>query len=158
MGPSLSPQKVAHLGRHVALPEGCPLRDPAITTAFQQQMQGAGSFSQQLADHAMDRPDAIAWLHQAAAQAKPFLRPWVMEILFVLGAHKTCRFGDIERGLGISSKVLASRLKDLIEAGHITRRIEPTTPVTIEYELTKVGRATAALASPLFAHLNLIQG
>lgn len=80
-----------------------------------------------------------------------------MEILFVLGAHGSLRFSELERGLHISSKVLAERLKDLIEAGHIERRIEATTPVTISYRLTKTGRATAALATPLFAHLNLLQ-
>ena len=157
MGQALPVEKVRYLGRDVEPPVGCPLREAGIAADFTQLVRHAGRFSQDLGDHAMRRDDATAWLHQAAAQARPMLRPWVMELLFVLGAHEQARFSELEHGLGISSKVLAARLKDLIDAGHIERQVQASTPVTITYRLTKTGRATAALAAPLFTHLNLLQ-
>lgn len=158
MGPSLSAAKVQHLGRSIQPPEGCPLQDPALAADFSALMRHAGRYSQDLGDHAMQRGEAaMAWLHQAAAQARPMLRPWVMELLFVVGAHGQARFSELEQGLGISSKVLAARLRDLVADGHVARHVTDTTPVTITYSLTKTGRATAALAAPLFTHLNLLQ-
>ena len=128
--------------------------------AFQDLLRAAGAFSNRVAEHTKARgaEQATAWLHQAAAQARPMLRPWVMELLFVIGAHGEARFSELEAGLGISSKVLAARLKDLVDAGHVERRVEADTPVRITYTLSKTGRATAALATPLFTHLNLLQG
>lgn len=157
MGPSLPVEKVHHLGRAIQPPAGCPLQDAGIAADFAELVRHAGRFSQDIADHALRRgPEATEWLHHAAEQARPMLRPWVMELLFVLGAHGQARFGELESGLGISSKVLAARLKDLIESGQVEREVTATTPVTITYRLTKSGRATAALASPLFTHLNLM--
>jgi DNA-binding HxlR family transcriptional regulator len=45
--------------------------------------------------------------------------------------------GDIE---GVSGKVLSARLKRLAEDGIVTRTVMPTTPPSVEYELTALGR------------------
>jgi DNA-binding HxlR family transcriptional regulator len=42
-----------------------------------------------------------------------------------------------------------------MEAGLVDRRVFDEQPVRIEYFLTPHGIETAALAGPLFAHLNL---
>ena|SRR5215475_686167 len=45
--------------------------------------------------------------------------------------------GDVE---GISAKVLSQRLQRLNADGIVDRRVMPTSPPTVEYELTELGR------------------
>lgn len=53
------------------------------------------------------------------------------------------RYSTIKNQLGISSRVLTERLKEL-ESEHIVERtVIPSTPVVIEYELTEKGHALA---------------
>ena len=49
------------------------------------------------------------------------------------------RFDDIQRDLGISRKVLAERLKHLVEAGMLERRRYADRPARSEYVLTRKG-------------------
>lgn len=51
------------------------------------------------------------------------------------------RFCNIEAAIGVSSKVLSERLKDLENEGIVKREIYPETPVRIEYSLTDKGLA-----------------
>ncbi len=51
------------------------------------------------------------------------------------------RYSEIQRALvGISPKVLTTRLRFLEEKKIITRRVFATIPPTTEYELTKLGK------------------
>ena len=49
------------------------------------------------------------------------------------------RFDDFQRDLGISRKVLAERLKHLVEAGMLERRAYSERPARYEYALTEKG-------------------
>jgi DNA-binding HxlR family transcriptional regulator len=49
------------------------------------------------------------------------------------------RFDDLQRDLGISRKVLAERLKHLVEAGMLERRVYSERPPRHEYVLTRMG-------------------
>lgn len=61
---------------------------------------------------------------------------WKLRIIVVLRERKS-RFNELQRTItGISSKVLASELKELELNGFVKRNILPQTPVVIEYELT----------------------
>ncbi len=61
---------------------------------------------------------------------------WKLHIIIAL-MHGKSRFNLLQRTIeGISSKVLASELKDLELNGFIKRRVYTETPVVIEYELT----------------------
>ncbi|KUP04487.1 MarR family transcriptional regulator [Bacillus coahuilensis m2-6] len=51
------------------------------------------------------------------------------------------RFNEIQGSIGISGKVLSDRLKDLEQEGIVERTVIPSTPVMIEYSLTKKGAA-----------------
>ena len=53
------------------------------------------------------------------------------------------RFSTIKNELNISSRVLTERLKELEVEQIVRRTVFPTTPVVIEYELTKKGHALA---------------
>ena len=62
---------------------------------------------------------------------------WKLRIIIAL-IHGKSRFNELQRTIeGISSKVLASELKDLEFNGFIKRYVHTGTPVVIEYELTE---------------------
>jgi DNA-binding HxlR family transcriptional regulator len=64
---------------------------------------------------------------------------WTPKILWYLRAEPR-RFGDLKRDLGrISAKVLTTRLRELESRGIVTRTVMPTSPPTVEYELTEFG-------------------
>lgn len=78
-----------------------------------------------------------------------------MEILFALAVSREARFGELSHLLGgISSRTLSDKLQTLRDEGLVERRVFDEQPVRISYRLTKEGLMTAALATPLFAHLN----
>ncbi|MCX6126977.1 MAG: helix-turn-helix domain-containing protein [Proteobacteria bacterium] len=52
------------------------------------------------------------------------------------------RFGDLKRDLkNVSEKILTQRLRELESLGVIDRRILPTSPPSVEYELTNIGKS-----------------
>ena len=53
------------------------------------------------------------------------------------------RFDDLQRDLGISRKVLAERLKHLVEAGMLERRAYSERPPRHEYALTEMGSSSS---------------
>lgn len=70
-----------------------------------------------------------------------FGKRWTGLIIQVL-LTGTKRFGEIvDRIPNMSDRMLAERLKQLEEAGIVTRNVYPETPVRIEYTLTDKGRA-----------------
>src|ERR1700739_4340842 len=64
-------------------------------------------------------------------------RPWTMHILWVLGHDGPTRFGVLRRKTtGISSRVLAERLRMLEARGFVYRKYEATIPPAVTYGLT----------------------
>ena len=65
---------------------------------------------------------------------------WTPQILWYLKTEPR-RFGDLKRDLGrISAKVLTTRLRELEEKGVVVRKVMHTSPPTVEYALTDLGR------------------
>src|SRR5258705_5721879 len=61
-------------------------------------------------------------------------RPWTMHILWVLGHDGPTRFGVLRRKTtGISSRVLAERLRMLEARGFVYRKYEATIPPAVDY-------------------------
>jgi DNA-binding HxlR family transcriptional regulator len=64
-------------------------------------------------------------------------RPWTLEILWVLSTNGPTRFGALRRSVeGISSRVLAERLRALEEKAFIYREYKPTIPPEVTYGIT----------------------
>lgn len=62
------------------------------------------------------------------------------------------RFNALKRGIdGISQKMLTQTLRSLEADGFVTRRVFATVPVTVEYELTALGRSLNAVLEPVKA-------
>lgn len=65
---------------------------------------------------------------------------WTALIIYQL-LQGTQRFSEIQSAIGISSKVLSDRLKELEKKAIVKREIIPETPVIILYSLTEKGRS-----------------
>jgi DNA-binding HxlR family transcriptional regulator len=73
---------------------------------------------------------------------------WTVLVVGLL-RQRPHRFGQLLRGIdGVSQKMLTQTLRSLESDGLVTRRVEPTVPVTVEYSLTATGQT---LAEPLDA-------
>lgn len=65
---------------------------------------------------------------------------WTPNVLWYLREGPR-RFNELRRDLvGVSAKVLSQRLQRLQADGIVERRVMPTSPPTVEYELTDLGR------------------
>ena len=65
---------------------------------------------------------------------------WTPHIIWYLKAEPR-RFSELKGDIsGVSAKVLSSRLKELEEWGVVLREVMNTSPPTVEYSLTELGR------------------
>lgn len=70
-------------------------------------------------------------------------RRWNGAIVFVL-LQDRARFCELREAIdGITDRMLTERLQELEREGVVARTVVPETPVRVEYELTKKGRALA---------------
>ncbi len=64
---------------------------------------------------------------------------WSASVLLAL-ARGAARFSEVIAAVeGLSARMLTLRLKQLESAGLVSRTVIPTTPVTIDYQLTEQG-------------------
>ena len=76
---------------------------------------------------------------------------WRLALILCL-VQSSKRFNEIQNEItGISSKVLAKELKDLELNDFITRKVYPTTPVSIIYEATGYSRTLKSVLGELSA-------
>ncbi|WP_072391449.1 helix-turn-helix domain-containing protein [Hyphomicrobium sp. CS1GBMeth3] len=74
---------------------------------------------------------------------------WVVLVLSLLEDGPK-RFSALKREIdGISQKMLSQTLRALEQDGLLTRRAFPTVPVTVEYELTALGRSLNVAMGPV---------
>lgn len=74
---------------------------------------------------------------------------WVVLVLSLLEDGPK-RFSVLKREIdGISQKMLSQTLRALEQDGFLTRRAFPTVPVTVEYELTSLGRSLNVALAPI---------
>lgn len=154
--PLASMAKAAVL-QHSALARDCPVLDGSARDEYHAAVQAASGFSVACLGFLEGRTpeEKAAWIRTSVAAGRELFQPWSLEILYVVAVLGTARFSELLGLLGLSSRTLSDKLKALQGGGFVERRVLPEQPVRIEYALTRHGRATAALASPLFARLNL---
>jgi DNA-binding HxlR family transcriptional regulator len=76
-------------------------------------------------------------------------RRWLLQVL--VAAHSgAVRFNEFGSAVvGISPRMLSSRLRDLERAGIVERTVIPNSPPGVEYRLTERGRALAPMVEAL---------
>jgi len=65
---------------------------------------------------------------------------WAPNVIwFLIGGPR--RFSELRADIpAVSAKVLSARLKELESIGIVDRTVQPTSPPSVEYELTHLGR------------------
>jgi DNA-binding HxlR family transcriptional regulator len=86
---------------------------------------------------------------------------WTGLVLLAL-QQGTLRFSQLRRQIeGISQKMLTQTLRGLERDGLVARTVYPTVPVTVEYELTALGRslgdAVEVLRTWAYTHIGDLQ-
>ncbi|MEM3656099.1 MAG: helix-turn-helix domain-containing protein [Thermoprotei archaeon] len=77
-------------------------------------------------------------------------KKWSLLVLNEIGLHGEAGYNGILRALdGISPKSLADTLKELQAMGLVQRRVVDTTPLRVNYTLTKNGRTLRQAIIPL---------
>lgn len=57
----------------------------------------------------------------------------------------TKRFGELQRGIGCSQKVLTDNLRELENNGLVSRKVFPEVPPRVEYSMTKLGKTLSPI-------------
>jgi DNA-binding HxlR family transcriptional regulator len=79
-------------------------------------------------------------------------KKWTLQIVAVIGNHKRLRYNEILAKLvGISTKSLADRLKEMKIEGLIKRKAFAEIPPRVEYTLTKEGEELRRAIMPLMS-------
>lgn len=135
----------------------CPVLAGPARAQFLAAAKASNAFSEAVLDFLQKKtaPEQAAWLRVSVDSGRAIFQPWCLELLYVLAVRGRARFSGLQGLLGLSSRTLSDKLHTLREEGFIDREIFDERPIRIEYFPTRHGRRTAALASPLFAHLNL---
>ncbi|MEM3727714.1 MAG: helix-turn-helix domain-containing protein [Candidatus Bathyarchaeia archaeon] len=74
---------------------------------------------------------------------------WNLELLYTLFFKNNVSFSGLKKILGINSRTLSDKLKNLMKNGYIKRLVETGPPIRVEYALTEKGRNVMLLALPL---------
>ncbi len=104
----------------------------------------------------IERQTATGWetiddemCRRATSVVEAVGRRWSSAILLAI-ARGASRFSEITASVdGLSDRMLAVRLRELEHLGLTDRLVEPTTPVTVRYQLTARGRDLLASLQPL---------
>lgn len=73
---------------------------------------------------------------------------WLIRLLGMLSGSRM-RFSELQHNLGISSKTLSARLKEMEREGLVTRTLYAQVPLRVEYELTAKGEELLVIVSEL---------
>lgn len=78
-------------------------------------------------------------------------RRWSGSILrIMLDLDGATRFSDLKNAIpDITDRMLSERLKELEAAGLVTRNVQATTPVKVEYRLTPMGTSLEPVLSTI---------
>lgn len=75
---------------------------------------------------------------------------WKALIIWNLHLHESIRYNELRRMIpGITQKMLTQQLKELEKYGIVERMVHPTTPPSVVYELTELGKGLIPIMSAM---------
>ena len=74
---------------------------------------------------------------------------WNLQILYSLFFKERLNFNIFKKVLGINSRTLSTKLKNLASNNYLERNVTDGPPISVDYSLTERGRDTVLLALPL---------
>ncbi len=87
----------------------------------------------------------------SVARTMDLLGDWWTPLVLREAFYGFRRFDEFQRELGIARNTLSARLRRLVEAGLLEKRVYETTPVRHEYVLTEAGRDFYAVIAAMTA-------
>lgn len=121
-----------------------------VETRMQQTLKGIeDTFKRILEDQELGTRDLKAVIQSLEASFLLLSQKWTLEILYTLFLKTTFGFSGLKKALGVNSRTLSDKLKNLKQYGYIERKVEPGPPLKVEYSLTMKGKNTILLALPL---------
>lgn len=104
-----------------------------------------------IAKHAEDNPDVCKKSYLPIRDTLDLVGgKWKLHIIHAL-ARRPMRFKELQREIGdITSRVLSKELKELEANELINRTVYDTSPVTVEYSLTKYGSSLKPVVTSLY--------
>ena len=102
-----------------------------------------------LANHEIHFEDLKETLQSLENSFSSLSQKWNLEILYILFLRNTVGFSGLKNILGINSRTLSDKLKNLRDYGYVERMVRQGPPLRVDYSLTKKGRNTVLLALPL---------
>ena len=76
---------------------------------------------------------------------------WKLFVLYYLTQHDTLRFSQLQRLMPqVTQKMLTQQLRELEEAGLVSRQVYAEVPPRVEYRLTPHGHTLRALIAALY--------
>lgn len=74
---------------------------------------------------------------------------WTVRVMGTL-CEQPLRFNELRRQVGgISQKMLSQTMRSLVRDGLVLRAVIPTSPITVTYSVTPLGRTLADAVQPL---------
>jgi len=121
-----------------------------VETRMQQTLKGIeDTLKRILEDQELSTKDLKAVIQSLEASFTLLSQRWTLEILYTLFLKTTFRFSGLKKTLGVNSRTLSDKLKNLKQYGYIERKVETGPPLKVEYSLTTKGKNTVLLALPL---------
>lgn len=74
---------------------------------------------------------------------------WSISILLQL-RDRTMRFGELQRSMDISQKMLTQQLKELEQNGIIIRKVYAEVPLRVEYSMSEYGQTLLPILEALY--------
>ncbi len=106
-----------------------------------------------------DEVDPIEEAQRSSRIIGAITKKWTVPIIYLLyrtGELRFSRFRDLL--MGISSRTLSLRLKDLEGRGWVRREVREDRPPRVLYSLTEEGTMVAKMAGPMYLYIRLLEG
>ncbi|MDX1534807.1 MAG: helix-turn-helix domain-containing protein [Thermoplasmata archaeon] len=113
-------------------------------------------FVEEMSAELPEEADPIEEAQRLAAIVGPITKKWTVPIIYILFQTGELRFSRFrELLMGISSRTLSLRLKELEARGWVRRKVVGERPPGVLYSLTEAGTMVAKMAGPMSLYLRL---
>ncbi len=116
-------------------------------------------FVEEASEELREEVDPIEEAQRSSRIIGAITKKWTVPIIYLLYRTGQLRFSRFrELLMGISSRTLSLRLKDLEGRGWVHREVVEARPPRVLYSLTETGTMVAKMAGPMYLYIRLLEG
>ncbi len=116
-------------------------------------------FVEEASEELREEVDPIEEAQRSSQIIGAITKKWTVPIIYLLYRTGQLRFSRFrELLMGISSRTLSLRLKDLEGRGWVKREVVEDRPPRVLYSLTERGTTIAKMAGPMYLYIRLTDG